>query len=308
MTIHLYAEHLLNIRALSIQASLDTYVNEHTKVEPSADGRTLTLSHDGEQNSILLPVTVPTHEMPGLSLPAIPTKDLSFRIRLEATGAQAVGDGEVITPWTAPSLSAETEISCKACETVVITRDSVRVWKDLPSEGWAEMMDFWHCHKPNEPQNHEDEVTAKKGYAANSELTATSTVGLVNATSFLLAGNDCRNLKVGAVSFSSHNSRHFISPTNGQIRTGLPGRKVTVWGTAEIQLSKIEHDRTETCVSWRKLRISGGRPHHHGHAISLRHFEAHESRRINSIDTCITFVTNLMEDFAHPSSIASLFP
>lgn len=26
---------------------------------------------------------------------------------------------------------------------------STKIWKDMPSEHWAELMDFWHCHKPD---------------------------------------------------------------------------------------------------------------------------------------------------------------
>ena len=295
MPIQLYAEHLLNIRTLSIQASLDTHSNKETKVQLSADGRTLTLLHDGEQASILLPVAVPDTSTSTLTIPVIPSKDLSFRIRLEGTGADAVGDGEIIVPWTAPSLLTDAEVSCKACKATIVGRGSVTVWKDLPSEGWAEMMDFWHCHKPNEPHDHDHDATGMKGYAANSVLTAVSTVGLVNATSFLLAASDCSSLKVGRYTSHSH-CWPFLHPI-GQIRTGLPGRKVVIWGKAEIQSSKIERDRTEACASWRKLRISGGRPHHQGHAISLRCFGAHESRRINSIDTYTFYILAVSSPF-----------
>ena len=62
------------------------------------------------------------------------------------------------------------------------------------------MMEFWHCHKPNEPHNHEQQ-TDKKGYSADSKLAITPSVGLVNATSFVLAAADCDNIKVGELSF-----------------------------------------------------------------------------------------------------------
>ena len=57
-------------------------------------------------------------------------------------------------------------------------------------------MEFWHCHKPNEPHDHEHQ-TDKKGYSADSMLAITPSVGLVNATSFILAADDCENIKVG---------------------------------------------------------------------------------------------------------------
>jgi len=74
-------------------------------------------------------------------------------------------------------------------------------WKDLPSENWAEMMDFWHCHKPTEHESHaghsdEETATANKGYAANSKFTAQNKVGFVDLTTFLLDAKDCNNIRV----------------------------------------------------------------------------------------------------------------
>ena len=91
---------------------------------------------------------------------------------------------------------AETEISCKICGQVLVERRSIRRWKDLPSEGWAEMMEFWHCHKPNEPHDHEDQ-NASKGYAANNSVALEAGVGLVDTMNFMLAGVDCKHIQVG---------------------------------------------------------------------------------------------------------------
>jgi len=215
MPTHLYAEHLLNIRTLSIQASLDSCGNVNTELKLDPDGGTLTLSHDGEQTSLILPAAIPNCSRHLLDLPATADTTLSFRVPLTEAGAHAIGDAEVITPWMAPSLSRDTELHCTACNGIIIPRGCIQTWKDLPSEGWAEMMDFWHCHKPNEPDAHDHDNTAKKGYAANNELTAISQTGLVNATSFLLAANDCRNLKVGQ-SFSHSQSFTSVRRCSGK--------------------------------------------------------------------------------------------
>lgn len=37
---------------------------------------------------------------------------------------------------------------CHACQAVLV--DSDLKFFDMPSELWSEMMEFWHCHKPNE--------------------------------------------------------------------------------------------------------------------------------------------------------------
>ncbi|KAK4507738.1 hypothetical protein PRZ48_001473 [Zasmidium cellare] len=200
MTIHLYAEHLVNIRTLSLQASLSTVSNHQTKATLSADGNTLRLSHEGEVASIKLPIRVPGgHNDATLTIPAAPTKDLSFRVSLqEKSGANGLltngthEDTHVI-PWTATALTAETEIACKSCNAVIIRRGQVKVWKDLPSENWAEMMDFWHCHRPHVPHDHGNGAL-QKGYSADSRLALESGVGMVDPVDFVLTAEDCENI------------------------------------------------------------------------------------------------------------------
>jgi hypothetical protein len=206
MPLHIYAEHLINIRTLTIQATLPSPSNNNTACTLSADGDILTLTHQGETASITLPVAVPAHASTSISIPAVPSKDLSFRVRLEHDGIlQDRQSSETVIPWTAASLSTNVELRCKNCRAVVLPQGKIQTWKDLPSEGWAEMMEFWHCHKPNEPHNHEQQ-TDKKGYSAESKLAITPSVGLVNATSFILAAADCDNIKVGE--FISLHFRH----------------------------------------------------------------------------------------------------
>jgi hypothetical protein len=195
MGIHIYAEHLINIRTLTIQVSLPTDSDDSTAI--SAAGEIFTVSHQDETAKIALPVSIPDSERVKLIIPSIPSRDLSFRVRLGDTSSpRDAQSSETIIPWTAASLSLQTELQCTVCHAAVLPRETIQTWKDLPSEGWAEMMEFWHCHKPNEPHNHEHQ-TDKKGYSANSTLAINPSVGLVNATSFVLAASDCKNIKVG---------------------------------------------------------------------------------------------------------------
>ncbi|KAF2723114.1 hypothetical protein K431DRAFT_33349 [Polychaeton citri CBS 116435] len=205
MPIHLYVEHLLNIRSLSIQASLSTTTNEETNAELSADHRKLTLTHDGQSATVELPINVPGRGKVTLTLPAVPTKELSFRLSVEEKAeSQGLLGGlqrseANIVPWTATSLSEHTEVYCKACGSVIVARGSIVTWKNLPSEGWAEMMEFWHCHKPDEPHDHaQDFDSSTKGYAAQSRLSVEPSVGLVGALDFTFALSDCKNIEVGS--------------------------------------------------------------------------------------------------------------
>ena len=202
--IHLYVEHLLNIKTLSIQASLSTVSNKETKATLSADASKLTLTHEGESASITLPINLSPKQESNITLtiPAVPSRELSFRVHLEEKEGQenallngAEREGGNVIPWTANSLTAETEIRCRYCDCVIVERGRIQQWKDLPSEGWAEMMEFWHCHKPHEP--HEDQTgAASKGYAAGSNLAIERGVAMADAMNFLFHPRDCMNLTV----------------------------------------------------------------------------------------------------------------
>ena len=194
MSIHIYAEHLINIRTLAIQISLPTSSDGSTNL--AADGNILTLFHQGQTAKVTLPVSITGTERIKLSVPPAPSTNLSFRVRLDDAPPRDSQSGETVIPWTATALSHEAELQCKTCHAEFLPRGQIQTWKDLPSEGWAEMMEFWHCHKPNEPHDHGHQ-TDKKGYSADSMLAITPSVGLVNATSFVLAADDCKNIKVG---------------------------------------------------------------------------------------------------------------
>ena len=99
-------------------------------------------------------------------------------------------------PWSAETLNVGNEIVCRSCK-ATITADQVKVWHNLPSDYWAEMMDFWHCHKPNPEtggvQMYED---MSKAYAATNRLAARSGIGLVNTPCFIIFPGDCPTLHV----------------------------------------------------------------------------------------------------------------
>lgn len=261
MTIHIYAEHLINIRTLTIQVSLETPSHAGTKATISADGSTLSISHESDIASIELPVNIAGENDKELSIPATPTNDLSLRLRIDNnTGGslQNSQSSETIIPWTATSLSNQVELRCKECNAVVVPRDKIQIWKDLPSEGWAEMMEFWHCHKPNEPHDHEHQ-TDKKGYSADSTLAITPSVGLVNATNFIIADTDCQNIKVGLEPFPLffYCLRTFMAPT-GTKRTGAfwPQGYLT-WKCRDMSAQEETELRRTSCYPCESNGFSG---------------------------------------------------
>lgn len=200
MSISVYSEHLSNIGTLNIQVTLQTQSNKTTSVSVSADSRALLVSHGGSEITATLPVSLP--EKPGTTIP-LPDKstlDLTFRFRLSSHSPTAK-DQAVVVPWMAANLSSDSTIDCSACGITLVPSSRIKQWKDLPSNGWAEMMEFWHCHKPNEPHL-DDQKSLAKGYSAASRLDVSSGVAFVNTTSILFASSDLQNIDVSQISLA----------------------------------------------------------------------------------------------------------
>ncbi|KAI2607546.1 ubiquitin-conjugating enzyme E2-binding protein [Hypoxylon fragiforme] len=188
----LYAELLSNIRQVSIGCSLHSPSSSDTQVIVSPDGLEFTVNHDGIKTSIRLPACVSSPQK--LSVQNLDTKSLSWRLPLSSTLGQSReflnASEEQAIPWSASDLQSESPIACRTCHAAIVESGHIKVWKDLPSENWAEMMEFWHCHKPHDHgHGHGDDLTSK-GYGASSRISAQSGVGFVDLTSFLLSETD----------------------------------------------------------------------------------------------------------------------
>jgi len=194
-SIHLYAELLFNIRQVTVFAILPSDSNEGTRINLLSDQKTLKLQHKDQDALIELPTQVSSAT--ALTIPSTPTKELSFRLSVSTAAslpspAKSVIDTNI--PWPASRLTSETKIACQSCGNS-LTAD-VTVWKDLPSGGWADMMDFWHCHKPSTRNGTDDSVGSTKGYAAANDLGPQTGVGLVDISHFLLNESDCIGIQV----------------------------------------------------------------------------------------------------------------
>jgi hypothetical protein len=184
---NLYAEYLPNIKTLTVTTVLDTPRNNTTALWLSNDRTKLVLEHDDRTYRITVPARLPGQGSQHLQLPN--TGELQCVNRIPTV--PIFGQEDPVILWSATSLDQDTRVHCKHCGTLV-SSDKIHVWKDLPSEAWAEMMDLWHCHKPEEPEsNPDDDAPAQKGYAAGSKLIAQVGVGLVDVMSFLLSEHDC---------------------------------------------------------------------------------------------------------------------
>jgi ubiquitin-protein ligase E3 D len=193
----IYAELLLNIRQVSIFISLPTPSSPKTRVELSSDRLSFTITHDGQTSSLPLPAKVA--EVPSLELFPTPNKELSYRLPLDHTANQATYiSSDNAAPWAANSLSETSAVSCRGCGGILVGARAVKIWKDLPSENWAEMMEFWHCHKPGGHGGPIESSHVGKGYAAGEKITAEPGLGLVDLCYFLLSARDCSGVRVSA--------------------------------------------------------------------------------------------------------------
>lgn len=195
-SVHIYAELLTNIRQITVKTCLPTPADNTTAAEIFGDGRKFRLSHKGTTAELDLPAKV-------LVKGALPIShkgsvDLTWRLPLlpaRAPERQFLPENQVV-PWSASDIKMESPVSCRACGQLFVQRGTITSWKDLPSENWAEMMEFWHCHKPVEHDKPEDGNLQQRGYGAASAITAQPGVGFVDITSFLFAEPDCTSLKV----------------------------------------------------------------------------------------------------------------
>ncbi|KAJ2991896.1 hypothetical protein NUW58_g2349 [Xylaria curta] len=185
-----YAELLANIRQVSVGCTLPTPASPATRATVAADGWALTVTHDGCSETIKLPERVALFSQ----LPIRPdVASLSWRLPLAAPSTgRVLPTPEESVPWSATDLQPGSPVVCRTCKSPIIEDGTVKVWKDLPSENWAEMMEFWHCHKPHNHEQHgcDEEYLTNRGYGASSRLAAQPGVGLVDLTSFLLADSD----------------------------------------------------------------------------------------------------------------------
>lgn len=192
---HIYAELLCSIQVVTVAVILPSTSTPETEATVSADGQIFSIKHNNVTTSLQLPTQVAQEGRQDVKIDGA-QKQLSFRFKPQAiTLARHLSSrNEVLVPWDAQSMTRETVLKCRVCNTDILRSGAIRNWKDLPSSNWAEMMDFWHCHKPDGP--HVAAQMVDKGYMANSSFSAAQGIGLIDHDSFVLFPDDCTSLHV----------------------------------------------------------------------------------------------------------------
>lgn len=219
----IYAELLSNIRQVSVRATLSSSSDSTTKAEILDDGRRIQVHHRGEVRALDLPSRVSVRS--AIPIPEKSSLDLAWRLPVPATetGLSRFSAENQSVPWSSTDIRPGSRVCCRHCDHVVVQPERIKSWKDLPSENWAEMMEFWHCHKPHEHEPHDGEALSKRGYGADNSITAQPEIGFVDLTSFMFSERDCDGLLV-SLDFSSPYLYAVLFRDDGEREGGLAER------------------------------------------------------------------------------------
>ncbi|KAJ5632902.1 hypothetical protein N7490_009241, partial [Penicillium lividum] len=289
VSLYLHAELLPNIRQITLYISIPRNlaldaIRPQIQLSDSRKAVTVSLPEPLQNvtETIKLPARVSDATRRILNTNICPTQqptdashDYSFRMQIDPTDPVLMPKDELTddhVPWTAADMSTLTRIRCRACgaqfldaayppNTPVeeLNRTCGWTWKDLPSGNWAEMMDFWHCHKPDpheedpKPEANaalriEEQNAQIKGFGAGSRVEAIPGTVLIDVATFLLAESDCVGLKKG-------NEEETVSnPTASQQRTldciacnaiiGMEDPSANGWRLLKASVSLNTNDET----------------------------------------------------------------
>lgn len=199
---YVFAEVLSNIRQANLFISLSSNKINDTRIEISTNRKKVTVLHHAESANVCLPQ--PISKGAKVEIPTDTQNDFSLRLELAESessdpSCQRATLGEE-GPWSAQDMSSLAGMRCRECLTQLLHVDCPLVYKDLPSDQWADMMDLWHCHRPVDHQNVASDDATKaagsKGYGASNQLVANVGAVFISHTAFLLAPQDCQNVQV----------------------------------------------------------------------------------------------------------------
>lgn len=122
-------------------------------------GDSLCLEVDGTEATIMLPHRIPPEllqQQAGDLCPLVKGPDGTYLLRLKLPASEKQVeplDGSYeYHKWSRKYLNGLTRFSfhCLSCQSVLVsTEENCNRINDMPSEYWAELMDYWHCHKPD---------------------------------------------------------------------------------------------------------------------------------------------------------------
>lgn len=133
-----FAEHLSRINSVSLTVEAEAKIDEIR-----LEGSEARVVSQGNSLAIKLPAEVES------SVVKVNDTQCALRVPCLAEIRHIRSEQWINTaPWSATELSKQ-PVCIYSKKTGAKLTDTIKVWKQLPSEHWAELMDFWHCHKPH---------------------------------------------------------------------------------------------------------------------------------------------------------------
>jgi hypothetical protein len=160
MAIQYFVEWLSRIGSVSIIIQTDDEQQLTVERLIQVDSELIKLQLiDSDPSTLYIPLPTPVRQMPNIES-SYTTKNNTVSIRLPVVsgGAQDRSTNQLMSissnyKWSAKYLKAlETsyQLICSTCGCTIMNSSNISVISEMPSELWAEMMDFWHCHKPHD--------------------------------------------------------------------------------------------------------------------------------------------------------------
>lgn len=195
-----YAELLPNIKSISLSIILPTPATASTRVTVDAGSPSATVYHNGEYTRLILPGPANPSPQQLVVKADVGEKALSCRLPLASLTPAMRDSRENYAPWSAPELSSRQGVSfhCRTCSATLVPPGWINQWKDLPSENWADMMDFWHCHKPHDEGKDKAHDASGKYSLFGKGFAVDRGTGLVDRCYFLFSSKDCKAAQVSS--------------------------------------------------------------------------------------------------------------
>lgn len=120
----------------------------------SVEGTLLSIfGDDGQREDISLPVEVEENVNKPYEFEK-GRNDLEHIVKIRSKCSEKYDNSIMSLPdgkWTKRDLCLDPEFSieCLQCKQKIISKENCRVLNNMPSEFWMELMDYWHCHKPD---------------------------------------------------------------------------------------------------------------------------------------------------------------
>ncbi|KAK6203193.1 ubiquitin-conjugating enzyme E2-binding protein [Scheffersomyces amazonensis] len=210
------AENLTRLNKISVVTEYDGQTVESIG-RFSMSGQDIEIENKNSKyiTKIHLPIIIQEQEQPRISGLSIPTGGiLSFSLNLSSNPNDSHDHGESFMTqtnqlWSCKDLKLKTpkidtynqfNFNCLSCNNILIDSKNYK-FLDMPSEFWYELMDFWHCHKPDNHDEHD------KNY--NASLRPPDDKSIIIGSNYLLI-NKCEKIEILNAKVICHQCKSLI--------------------------------------------------------------------------------------------------